>query len=89
MVKFPESSMIKRFFGLFRLGGRALGLNRCNVFMKENNLVIIRHGRVYLHERKTGTLSSTLKLKNYRNVSYQSITATIKAARAYPDGLLA
>ncbi len=80
-VKLPEPNIIKRIFGLFRISRRVLRLDKCNVFMQENNLVIIRQSQVYLYERETDRLSHTLRLRNCRNVLHQSINAT-------PDGMI-
>jgi len=75
-VKLPEGNPVKRLFGLFRLSRRALRLDKCNVFLHEGNLIIIRQGSVYLYQTKENKLTETLKLRNCRNVLHQSINAT-------------
>lgn len=72
-IRLPES-IIKRPFGFFRLSRRALRLDKCNVFLHENNLIIIRQGHVYLYKDKENRLIHTLKLRNCRNVLHQSIS---------------
>ena len=78
-VKLPEKNPIKLFFGLFRLTRRALRLDKCNVFLHNGNLVIIRQGKVYFYDSKEDKITETLQLKNCRNVLHQSINST-------PDG---
>lgn len=75
-IVLPESGFIKRILGLFRLSRRALRLDKCNVFLHNDNLVIIRQGKVYFYESETDKLSETLQLRNCRNVLHQSINAT-------------
>lgn len=66
----------KFFFGLFRLGRRALRLDKCNVFPVKDGLVIIRQGVVYHYSLLIGNLDVTLKLKNCRNILHQSLLIT-------------
>jgi len=80
-IKLPESNSIYRIFGLFRITRRALRLDKCNVFLHNDNLVIVRHGNVYLYDSSKDKLTKTLKLKNCRNVLHQSINST-------PDGYI-
>lgn len=80
-IKLPEKNIVKQLFGLFRLTRRALRLDKCNVFLHRDNLVIIRQGEVYLYDSKTKALNHTLSLRNCRNVLHQSINST-------PDGLI-
>lgn len=76
IIKLPEASIIKRFFGLFRISRRLLRLDKCNVFYHEKNLIIIRQGIVYYYDHITQKLEETLKLRNCRNVMHQSINST-------------
>jgi hypothetical protein len=81
LVKLPEPSLIKNFLGLFRLSRRALRLDKCNVFLHDDNLIIIRAGIVYHYDSARDILQPTLKLRNCRNILHQSINAT-------PEGLI-
>jgi hypothetical protein len=80
-IKLPEKSPIKQFCGLFRMSRRALRLDKCNVFLHNDNLIIIRQGKVYLYNSEKDELTHTLTLRNCRNVLHQSINST-------PDGLI-
>ncbi|MBR9920821.1 MAG: hypothetical protein GYB31_08275 [Bacteroidetes bacterium] len=75
-VQLPENSLLKRLFGWFRLSRRALRLDKCNVFLHEGNLIIIRQGKVYLYNTAEKQLTQTLALRNCRNVLHQSINST-------------
>ena len=79
-IKLPTSPL-KKPFGLLRLGRRALRLDKCNVFLHQQNLIIIRQGQVYLYKRDEDRLIPTLQLKNCRNVLHQSINSS-------PDGYI-
>jgi hypothetical protein len=64
------------FFGFIRLARRALRLDKCNVVPvgdEDENLIIIRSGKVYHYDAKSKKLILTLKLLNCRNVLHQSI----------------
>lgn len=63
----------KGMLGNWRLARRATRLDKCNVVPVKAGLVIIRQGRVYHHDEKSGKLAHTLTLKNCRNVLHQSI----------------
>jgi len=63
----------KRVFGFSRLLRRALRLDKCNVVPVANGLVIIRQGKVFRYDEKTGALEHALSLRNCRNVLHQSI----------------
>ena len=80
-IELPEKNLIKRLFGLFRISRRALRLDKCNVFLSSEGLIIIRQGKVYLYKTKEKRLIQTLTLRNCRNVLHQSINAT-------PDGYI-
>ncbi len=75
-IKLPESNFIYRLFGLFRFSRRALRLDKCNVFLHNNNLIVIRFGNVYFYNSSENKLTKTLQLKNCRNVLHQSINTT-------------
>ena len=75
-IKLPETNLIKRFFGLFRMSRRLLRLDKCNVFYHNKNLVIIRQGIVYHYDYISKKLKKTLALRNCRNVMHQSINST-------------
>jgi hypothetical protein len=66
----------KSIFGLFRLGRRALRLDKCNIFPVKDGLVIIRQGVVYHHSFIEKNLTITLELKNCRNILHQSLHNT-------------
>ncbi len=80
-IKLPEKNPIKQLFGFFRVTRRALRLDKCNVFLHNGNLIIIRQGKVYLYNTEKNELIHTLSLRNCRNVLHQSINST-------PDGLI-
>ncbi len=80
-VKLPEKNILKQIFGLFRLSRRALRLDKCNVFLHNDNLIIIRQGEVYFYNTAEDKLTHTLSLRNCRNVLHQSINST-------PDGYI-
>ena len=75
-IKIPESNPLKLIFGFFRLSRRALRLDKCNVFLHQNNLIIIRDAKVYLYNSEDKSLNLTLNLKNCRNILHQSIAST-------------
>lgn len=64
---------IESFFGLFRLSRRALRLDKCNVFVADEKLIIIRRGKVYSYDLENQELIETLQLKNCRNILHQSL----------------
>lgn len=72
-IKLPES-ILKKPLGIFRLTRRAFRLDKLNVFLYQNDLIIIRQGKVYLYNDKEDRLIHTLTLKNCRNVLHQSIS---------------
>lgn len=72
-ITLPEKNPIKKIFGLFRLGRRAMRLDKCNVFLFQSNLIIIRQGFVYLYQSKEKQLIKTLELRNCRNILHQSM----------------
>ena len=72
IIKLP-SGLIDNLFGLFRLSRRALRLDKCNVFVAGNFLVLIRKSKVYSYNLETNKLSQTLILKNCRNILHQSL----------------
>ena len=80
-VKLPEKKPLMQLFGFFRLTRRALRIDKCNVFLQLDNLIIIRGGQVYLYHTKKNELIHTLSLRNCRNVLHQSINST-------PDGYI-
>ncbi|WAC01080.1 hypothetical protein N7U66_12970 [Lacinutrix neustonica] len=75
IVKLP-TDLIGTVFGLFRITRRALRLDKCNVFVTGNFLIIIRKHKVYSYNLETKELKETLQLKNCRNVLHQSIGET-------------
>lgn len=80
-IKLPEKKVLYRLIGLFRLIRRALRLDKCNVFLHSDNLIIIRQRKVYLYDFAKNKLIFTLGLRNCKNVLHQSINAT-------PDGYI-
>lgn len=70
-----SSGFVDNVFGLFRLSRRALRLDKCNVFVSENFLIIIRKYKVYSYNLNTNELKHTLTLKNCRNILHQSLCA--------------
>ncbi|HKZ43872.1 MAG TPA: hypothetical protein VJZ78_02425 [Anaerolineales bacterium] len=62
--------------GQFRLGRRALRLDKCNVVPVRDGLVIIRQGSVYHFDHNSKTLTKVLKLSNCRNILHQSMLVT-------------
>jgi len=62
--------------GRFRLTRRASRLDKCNVFLVKEGLVIIRQGLVYHYDLKDKVLKLTLKLKNCRNILHQALCQT-------------
>ncbi len=75
-LKLPEPNLVYRVLGLFRLSRRAFRLDKCNVFLHNDRLIIIRQGFVYLYDPLKQRLTKTLKLTNCRNVLHQSISVT-------------
>lgn len=72
-VVLPEHGVFRKLMGTFRLGRRALRLDKCNVVPVGENLIIIRQGLVYFYDATTHSLQQTLALRNCRNVLHQSI----------------
>ena len=80
-VKLPEKNIFKRVLGLFRITRRVFRLDKCNVFLEGENLIIIRQGKVYHYSLKDRTLRDTMVLRNCRNILHQSLSST-------PDGYI-
>ncbi|MFT4800281.1 MAG: hypothetical protein ACI93N_000039 [Flavobacteriaceae bacterium] len=72
-IIYLPSSFVENLFGQFRLSRRALRLDKCNVFVAGNFLVIIRKSKVYSYNLHTNELKETLMLKNCRNILHQSL----------------
>lgn len=71
-------SHLEKLLGFFRLSRRALRLDKCNVFVSKNKLVLIRRGKVYCYNLDTNILKETLVLKNCRNILHQSLSSNSK-----------
>lgn len=67
-VGFVESAL-----GVFRLSRRALRLDKCNVFVSGNFLILIRKHKVYSYSLDTNELKETLTLLNCKNILHQSM----------------
>lgn len=74
-IRLPETT-VKQALGWVRLCRRLLRLDKCNVFLAHENLIIVRQGNVYFYDNQNDTLTHTLKLRNCRNVLHQSINTT-------------
>ena len=77
VIELPGDGL-KTIPGQFRLGRRALRLDKCNVVPVGKNLVIIRQGLVYHFDFETKSLTMVLELKNCRNILHQSMLVTEK-----------
>ena len=60
--------------GSSRLARRGLRLDKCNVVPVGKNLIIVRRGIVYHYDRAARTLTTSLRLRQCRNVLHQAIT---------------
>jgi hypothetical protein len=77
-VVLPNTGL-QGMLGFSRLARRATRQDKCNVVPVPGALVIIRQGRVYHYDEKTGSLATTLTLKNCRNVLHQSVAVVDNA----------
>ena len=71
-IKLPIT-FLERVVGISRLSRRTFRLDKCNVFVSESFLILIRKYKVYSYNLKTNELKETLKLKNCRNILHQSL----------------
>jgi hypothetical protein len=69
-------SFLEFLIGYFRILRRLLRLDKCNVYLAEDHLIIIRNRWVYNYDLKKNMLTKTLKLKQCKNVLHQSICTT-------------
>ena len=60
-VSLPSSGL-KEMLGFSRLARRLTRLDKCNVVPVAGGLVIIRQGKAYHYDQKTGNLAPTLTL---------------------------